>query len=442
MWGNNPKSSSSQQTGDGLGPGSVQMTVGRYLKSQREAQGQGVAEVADMLRIHRAYLQAIEDNEIDKLPGPTYAIGFVRAYAEHLGLDGAAVAEQFKDEGKVQEKRAQLVFPTPLPEGQIPSGPILLAAAAFLAVAYGGWVFVSSPNDRIGDMIPSLPDKIASILEDDEAEKPKLEKSKLESGAEKKAVAPATAPAMKTEPAPTPEPEAKVAASREADAPKIADSEATMSATSTESEPPRTETVAEVAKPVETVDPVANAAEKPVAPTENAPKPESMASTETTIAKSEETDEPVKIDDLNAAVAKTTDEVQTAAVAPAQTEGAATGESVGSGPPSAPLPRLDDAPRVFGEADKGSRIKIEVLVDSWVEVRAAGGEILLTHVLRKGDSYHVPDRAGLTLMTGNAGGLEFSVDGKVVPEIGPLGTVRRNVKLDPKALMDGTANDR
>ena len=435
------------------------MTVGRYLKSQREAQGQGVPEVADMLRIRRAYLQAIEDNEIDKLPGPTYAVGFVRAYAEHLGLDGATVAERFKDEGKVQEKRAQLVFPTPLPEGQIPSGPILLAAAAFLAVAYGGWVFVSSPNDRIADMIPSLPDKISSLLGDDEALKPEAlkpeaEKLKVESGSEKKAVTLATAPALKTEPEP------KVPASSEADAPKVAGSEETTSAISTESEPPRTETVAEVVKPVETVDPVAKAAasmaqaspeqaasatgtvEKTVAPTENVPKPESTASTETAIAKTDKTVEPVKVDDLNVAVVKTADGVQTAAVAPAQTEGAATGESEGSGPTSAALPRLDDSPRVFGEANQGSRIKIEVLVDSWVEVRAGDGELLLTRVLRKGDSYHVPDRTGLTLMTGNAGGLEFSVDGKVVQEIGPPGTVRRNVKLDPKALTDGTAIER
>ena len=43
------------------------MTVGRYLKSQREEQGQGVAEVADMLCISRIYLQAIDDNEIDKI---------------------------------------------------------------------------------------------------------------------------------------------------------------------------------------------------------------------------------------------------------------------------------------------------------------------------------------------------------------------------------------
>ncbi len=458
MWGNNSKSSSSQQTGDGPGSKSVPMTVGRYLKSQREEQGQGVAEVADMLCIHRAYLQAIDDNEIDKLPGPTYAVGFVRAYAEHLGLDGAKVVERFKDEGKIQEKRAQLVFPSPLPEGQIPSGPILLAAAAFLAVAYGGWVVVSSPNDSIVDMIPSLPDRIASLVGNDEAAEPEAKKPEAESEAEEKTVASATAPTEKSELAPTPEPEAKTAASSETATLKVASSKETAAAASNDSAPSQSDTIAEVVKPTEAIakavastgeatpdqtaiKPEMPTVEKPVETTENAPKTESAATTEITVAETEKAFETVKVDDLNAVLAKSAKELKTAATAPAQTASTEIGETESSGPPSAPLPSSDDEPRIFGEAGEGSRIKITALVDSWVEVRADGGELLLTRVLRKGDSYHVPGQTGLTLVTGNAGGLEFSVDGKVVPEIGPLGTVRRNVKLDPKALTDGTAND-
>ena len=39
---------------------------------------------------------------------PTYAVGFVRAYAEYLGLDGAQVADRFKEEGKVKASRTPL----------------------------------------------------------------------------------------------------------------------------------------------------------------------------------------------------------------------------------------------------------------------------------------------------------------------------------------------
>ena len=42
------------------------------------------------------------------------------------------------------------------------------------------------------------------------------------------------------------------------------------------------------------------------------------------------------------------------------------------------------------------------------------------------------------MRTGNAGGLEISVDGKPAPSIGPNGAVR-NVPLDPQVLISGTA---
>jgi cytoskeleton protein RodZ len=458
VWGNNPKLSSSQQPDGVLGPASVQMTVGRHLKSQREEQGQGVAEVADMLRIHSAYLQAIEDNEIEKLPGPTYAVGFVRAYAEYLGLDGAKVVERFKDEGKIQEKRAQLIFPSPLPEGQIPSGPILLAAAACLAVAYGGWVFVSSPNDGIVNMIPSLPDRIASLVSDNEVEAKKLE---AETGAAEKAAALATAPTENLGPASKSELEAQSAETNAAPAPEVAASKETAVTTSDDSLPSRSDRGAEVAKLTESIaqaaasmgqatsDQTAVRPEtltletlgKAIETTENAQKLESAATTETTVTKIKKAADEVKVDGLNSVVAKSAEEVQTAATAPTKIASVATGESEGFGSPSAPLQSLDDEPSVFGEPGEESRIKITALVDSWVEVRTGDGELLLTRVLRKGDSYHVPSQTGLTLVTGNAGGLEFSVDGRVVPGIGLLGTVQRNVKLDPKSLMDGTAND-
>ena len=66
-------------------------------------------------------------------------------------------------------------------------------------------------------------------------------------------------------------------------------------------------------------------------------------------------------------------------------------------------------------------------------------ELLVTRLLRAGDSYVVPGRSGLKLSTGNAGALEILVDGVAVPSIGGEGTVRRNVVLDADRLMAGTA---
>jgi hypothetical protein len=87
-----------------------------------------------------------------------------------------------------------------------------------------------------------------------------------------------------------------------------------------------------------------------------------------------------------------------------------------------------------------SRIIIEALADSYIQVRDNNvNQLLTTRLLRKGQRYKVPDRSGLTLITGNAGALKILVDGIVVPEIGPIGAIRRNVILDATKLKDGLA---
>lgn len=79
-------------------------------------------------------------------------------------------------------------------------------------------------------------------------------------------------------------------------------------------------------------------------------------------------------------------------------------------------------------------------MNSWIQVRDdTVNELLVTRLLRAGDSYAVPDRSGLKLSTGNAGALEILVDGEAVPSIGGEGTVRRNVFLDADKLKAGTA---
>ena len=96
-------------------------------------------------------------------------------------------------------------------------------------------------------------------------------------------------------------------------------------------------------------------------------------------------------------------------------------------------------PRIYGENNQDARIIVRAIQDSWVQVRDRDDSLLLTRVLRTGDSYYVPNQDGLTLLTGNAGGIEIEVDGIKVPPIGPLGSVRRQIALDPGRLLHGNS---
>ena len=96
-------------------------------------------------------------------------------------------------------------------------------------------------------------------------------------------------------------------------------------------------------------------------------------------------------------------------------------------------------PTVYGRSNLDARVVITAVDDSWVQVQGPDNELLLTRILHPGDTYRVPDRPGLVMVTGNAGGLEIQVDDAPVPSLGPLGVVMRNIALDPDRLLAGNA---
>ena len=70
--------------------------IGSALKAVRETRGLSLESVAEITRIRRAYLAAIEEMRLEQLPSRPFTIGYVRAYANALGLDGEAAVERFK----------------------------------------------------------------------------------------------------------------------------------------------------------------------------------------------------------------------------------------------------------------------------------------------------------------------------------------------------------
>jgi cytoskeleton protein RodZ len=115
-------------------------------------------------------------------------------------------------------------------------------------------------------------------------------------------------------------------------------------------------------------------------------------------------------------------------------------------PAAAPSPVVEGTPSAVAAlsppaaSDSGvGRIILRAREENWVQVRDGTNAPVMTRVLKPGDILKVPDRAGLTLMTGNAGGLDIVVDGETVPSLGASGQVRRNVALDAEKLKAGTA---
>ncbi|CUW40888.1 protein of unknown function [Magnetospirillum sp. XM-1] len=374
--------------------------VGATLRAAREGMGKALPECAKLLRIRQPFLEALEEGRHRDLPGGTYAAGFLRSYAEFLGLDSEEMVRRFREEGAGGFKnRTELTFPSPVSEGRIPGGAVIFLGLILAAVAYGGWYLLSSSETRVTEMVPPLPDRLAGVLNRQasltgdskpatEAAKPTEEKAREEvvppQEAEEEKPTAIQSPALPQTPA-APEP-AKL-------------------------EPPKTEPAkVEPAK----VEP----------PKTEAPKVEPAKVEPTKV-------EPPKTEPAKAEPAK----VEPPKVEPAKVE-----------PPKAEPPKVEAAApavstpdgKVYGTEYADARVVLKATGDDcWIQVREVDGSLLMSRLLRKGDSFRVPNRSGLNLMVGNAGSLEVSVDGRKAPALGSAGQVRRDIRLDPDKLASG-----
>ena len=284
-------------------------SAGDELRQRREALGLDLAEVAATLRIKPAYLVALEAGRPNELPGAVYAIGFIRAYADHLGLDSGEMLRLFKRQSALFAAKPDLAFPIQLGERSMPGGVVLVAL--ILAVCgYGGWFYLSTGDGPRPERVAQIPLELLPYRE------------------AFRAPPPVSQPMVEAQAAPR----------------------------------------------------------SPAVPSEGSEHSGSGG-------------RPSAAGSAMAAV------------------------------PAAP----DPEPNPPGE------VVIRATADSWIQIRDARQSVLLTRVLKAGESCRAPDRPGLSMRTGNAGGLEITVNGVPAPPIGRKGMVRRNVALDGRALLAGSA---
>ena len=70
--------------------------IGATLREARQRQRIDISEIESETKIRAKYLRALENEEWDQLPGPTYVKSFLRTYADALGLDGRLLIEEYK----------------------------------------------------------------------------------------------------------------------------------------------------------------------------------------------------------------------------------------------------------------------------------------------------------------------------------------------------------
>lgn len=462
--------------------------VGALLRASRLRCGEDLRDVSKALCIRLAYLEAIESGRCQELPGPTYAIGFVRAYAEHLGLDSAEVVRRFKAETSAANGRSELVFPTPVAEAGIPGGAIVFVGAVVAVLAYGGWYLSTTKDGFFAELIAPLPDRLAALLssKDEPTPMPVADSAAVASDPQgQRSPSSATAASLPDQPAgprgPADASQAGIAAG--GPEPTVATSaDAVVSPAVTDASPAPSDQPAGApipppvaSGPVETKEPIASKADEtaarapsvssrdaardtPAASTEGATEAASPPSTMPPASEFAGLPDTPLPDDPPSATSEASGSAASRPMAEPPPATPATSEAVitdfdrpptsaraGQEAPAAPqLASRPEEPRSASSqptaAGDDSRILIKAKMNAWIQVRDdINNQMLLTRLLKPGDSYAVPNRPGLKLLTGNAGALEIQVDGAAAPSIGPVGAVRRSVALDAERLRAGTA---
>ena len=79
--------------------------IGNSLREARVRQGLDFAEVELATKIRAKYIRALEDEQFEVLPRGTYIKGFLRSYAEYLGLDGQLYVDEYNSRFVAGERR-------------------------------------------------------------------------------------------------------------------------------------------------------------------------------------------------------------------------------------------------------------------------------------------------------------------------------------------------
>lgn len=140
--------------------GTANKKIGGTLRDAREAAGASLDDISALLKIRSDHLQALEEDDFERLPGSVYAIGFIRTYATHLGLNAGELIERYKEAVSVPHLENQ--GPNPQTDVEPISGALKIAIGVMaLFVVYILWLIAGGASDDDTNRIAAAPPVVA-----------------------------------------------------------------------------------------------------------------------------------------------------------------------------------------------------------------------------------------------------------------------------------------
>ncbi|GAB6854596.1 helix-turn-helix domain-containing protein [Asaia astilbis] len=355
--------------------------LGADLRARREELGWALPDLAEWLRIRESYLRALEEGNTGIFPGSAYALGFLRSYAQALGMDpDQAVARFRRDTRGALDRKPELTFPEPVSERGVPVGLWVGAGLAVLVGTYIGYYHFAGSDPAPTHQMPPVAEIMPGVTQKGTTS-PQIAAVMPERGL---APSPQKAP-------PAPAPQAVPSSPISGKAPQAA----SVAETSTSSQPAA-------------LSPVTETQNGPIPPASSAPDQISHASSDSSAAQTGTAQPPLPTEATQPPLPSA---VQTATPAP-------------TGPAAAVTP--------------ANMIVLHAGSDAWVSIKDKAGATVFSRVLKTGETWQGPEDAGPYRMTlGNAGGLTLSSGDVTTSALGRAGAVRRGLIVTAEAIRTG-----
>jgi cytoskeleton protein RodZ len=133
--------------------------IGETLREARMRRRIDMTEVETATKIRGKYLRALENEEWDLLPGPTFVKSFLRTYAEYLGLDARLLVEEYRQRYERPAPPDLTPFSATRRSGRRPprrarlaaAGPVLVVVIGALVLVGFFWVLGTLGDDDGGE---------------------------------------------------------------------------------------------------------------------------------------------------------------------------------------------------------------------------------------------------------------------------------------------------
>lgn len=358
--------------------------IGTLLRNARADAGFSVVEIAEMTRITKSHITALEDNDYSRLPGIAYIPGFIRNYCKVVNIDPQPLIAAYKQTTNPERDKPVYKFPVQALVPKMAGSMVAMFVVVAGLAGYIGWNFLqedTASTAQIASLDDSSLDNVKRF-DQTEAVEPEI---------------------LDPEPAP-------LAAIQQIQ-PEVENNP------SDEIAPANTE----ISESVE----IANA---PAETDASAP----LASQNSNTADQQGDIQQILEDTVPALQAQ-----QIAALAPAEASRSTTPPSANIG--EAPYLQNPETELRGGAAqalqrNPMSEIVISASSTSWVEIAKANGEIVVSKLLRKGDNFVATADTKLFLSTGNAGGISLKMGDQKAVKIGKTGEIIRDLALTRDSL--------